>query len=98
MVLNGEEDEALRILSEQKLGLLFVFDRRGNIYNTLVTRTLGKVELGDTSNLDGNIAVLLVCHSEVDLLCGRLGHLKPLNRGCGLVGKSISIRTRWTVT
>jgi hypothetical protein len=27
-----------------------------------------------------------------------LGHLKTLNRGCGLVGKSISIRTRWTVT
>jgi hypothetical protein len=75
VVLDGEQDEALRVLLQQRLVLFFLLDcgRDGRLY--------GRVDLRHIRYADDGLedVLFVIGRGEVELLCGRIGHLESLN-------------------
>jgi hypothetical protein len=72
VVLDGEQDETLSILLEQRLNGLFVLDGRCNVCLAVGRGDLLVVKLWDANN--GPVDVLLIRRGEVKLLCGSVSH------------------------
>jgi hypothetical protein len=80
VVLDGEHDEPLRVLLEQRLILLLLLDRGRDSW---LYRRVDLWQIGYADN--GLENVLLVRGGlEVELLCGGIGHLEALNGRCSL--------------
>jgi hypothetical protein len=89
VVLDGEEDEAVRVLLQEDLLRL----ARGGLALGLRARQV--VEDGDAGDGHGDAEVLLVGGGEVEgLLRGRVAHLEGRHAVDGLPTGSVSIVTR----
>jgi hypothetical protein len=75
MVLDGEQDEASRVLLEEGLLSLLFLDRGRDSRLNLLEVILEVIWNAD----DGLESVLLLRRREVKLLCGRVGHLECVN-------------------
>jgi hypothetical protein len=84
VVLDWEEDKALRILLEQWLICLFALDGRSNARLLIRRRVFFIVEHWDANDGDGDLTVLLVGSSEINLLRWRFTHLEALDASRGL--------------
>jgi hypothetical protein len=81
MVLDGEENEASRVLLKEGLLGLLLFDGRRDGRLDFLDVILEVIWDAD----DGLESVLLLRWREVELLCGRVGHLECVNCRCNLL-------------
>lgn len=87
MVLEGEENETVRVLLENRLVLLELEEgvECDRLLFFLVLGGLnGLLKLGDVIDDRGGRRVLLVGDAEVEGLDGRVAHLESLERGNSL--------------
>lgn len=92
MVLDGEENEALRVLGEERLIGLLRLEGRGDLLGLggLLVRVVFGIDLGlELSKVLVEGLVLLVGGTELELLGGRV-HVEVLDTGGNLCSARVS--------
>lgn len=82
VVLDGEEDETVRVLLEKRLVGLKLLDARSNL--GALDGLLGGLGGGRVNGLERRGRVLLAERLEIELLNGRVAHLEVLEGGSSL--------------